>query len=112
MKTLTMKTLIIVLILLVAASAMAADVSIAWDTAQGATGYKLQMSTDTGATWSAGVDVGNVLTYTLLGVPDTGLVLFRVLAYNVQDEAITTWAGAWYNNDWKPPGYAGGLGVQ
>ena len=58
------------------------------------------------------IDVGNVLTYTLLGVPDSGLVLFRGLAYNDTGETINAWSGAWYNGDWKPPNTATGLGVQ
>ena len=101
-----------VIMVLMATTAFAADIPIAWDAAGGATGYKIQMSTDNGVTWSAGVDVANVLTYTLLGVPDSGLVLFRVLAYNSVGEAVNMWAGAWYNGDWKPPAVAGGLGIK
>lgn len=97
---------------LLAGSSFAADVGLSWDVANGATGYKIQMSIDNGLTWTAGVDVGNVTAYTLLGVSDTGLVFFRILSYNGSGEALTSWAGAWYNGDWQPPAAGSGLGVQ
>lgn len=109
-----MKKIIVTLIAFFtfAVCSQAADVPVAWNASQGATGYKIQMSTDNGATWSAGVDVGNVTAYTLLGVPDSGLILFRGLAYNDVGDAVNAWSGAWYNGDWKPPTTATGLGVQ
>jgi hypothetical protein len=103
---------ILIAFLLMTGLANAADVTIAWNASPEATGYKIQMSTDNGATWDSGVDVGSVLTHTLLGVADSGLVLFRAVAYNNVDDAINSWSGAWYNRDWKPPTSASGLGVQ
>ena len=91
----------------------AADIALEWKAVSNADGYRLQMSTDTGTTWTdPGVDCGNVTTFTLLGVPDTGIVMFRVVAYNAVGEAIKTESGAWYNGDWMPLQPAGGLGVQ
>ena len=90
----------------------ATDVTLKWDAATGATGYKLYQSTDNGATWDAGVDVGNVTSYVYPNVPESGLVLFRVSAYNATDEAVRYEAGAWYNFLWKPPQATSGLGVQ
>ena len=36
----------------------AADIKTAWDASAGATGYKVQISTDMGATWSEPRDAG------------------------------------------------------
>jgi hypothetical protein len=100
------------LLLFLAVPLFAADVELYWDAAAGATGYKLYSSIDLGATWSAPVDVGNVQTYTWLGVSDAVLTLFRVGAYNAQGEMIRTEAGAWYNGLWVLPALAKGLGVK
>ena len=89
------------LIVLFASSVYAADVNLTWDVSSGATGYKIYQTVDNGLTWDAGVDVGNVTVYTKTAVPDSGLVLFRVSAYNAQGEAVRSWSGAWYNGDWK-----------
>jgi len=97
------------LMLIFAVNCLAADVLLKWDAAQYATGYKLYISADNGVTWDAGIDVGNVTQYTYLGVPDTGLQLFRVSAYNQYGETITAWAGSWFNGDWIPPTEALGL---
>lgn len=105
-------SLIVFVAVLWAGFAYAADLTLRWDASADATGYKIYQSTDSGATWDAGTDVGNVTEYTITGVPDSGLVLFRVAAYNSQGEAVRLEAGAWYNGDWKPPKAAGGLGIQ
>ena len=91
--------------------AMAADVELIWESAALATGYKVYQSTDAGSTWDAGTDVGNVTTYELVGVPDSGLVLFRISAYNSYGETITSWQGGWYCGDWMPPQASIGLRV-
>lgn len=96
-----MKKLIILLIVLFATSVWAADVTMSWDASEGATGYKIYQTVDNGLTWDAGTDVGNVTQYTVINVPDSGLVLFKVSAYNTQNESIRSWSGAWYNGDWK-----------
>ena len=100
-----------VALILMATSAWAADVPLAWDAVQGASGYKIQMSTNSGASWSTAKDAGANATYTWTGAPDTGLCLFRVSAYNAQGEAIRTNAGAWFNGSWTVPRQPGGLGV-
>ena len=81
--------LIVFCLLLISGPAFAADVSLVWDVSAGAAGYKLYQSIDSGATWDAGQDVGNVQSYTINGVPDSGLILFRVSAYNAIGETIS-----------------------
>lgn len=105
--------LLAVIMLLPGAVAFAADVPLKWDVATGATGYKIQMSTDNGATWptSRVVTGGTTTSYTWTGAPETGLVMFRVTATNAQGEAIRTDAGCWFNKGWQLPQMAGGLGV-
>lgn len=91
---------------------LAADIKTAWDASDGAAGYKIQMSTDIGATWSEPRDAGNNTTFTWMGAPDTGLLLFRAAAYNQSQEVIRYEAGAWYNGSWKPPASPTGLGLK
>lgn len=92
--------------------AIGADVPLQWDVSVGATGYMIFTSVDGGVTWDSGVDVGNVTTHVIGSVPDNGLILFRVGAYNSQGEAVQYKAGAWYNGSWKPPINPTGLGIQ
>jgi len=91
--------------------AFAADITLKWEVSTDATGYKIYKSLDLGVTWDAGLDVGNVTTHIYTGVEETGLVLFRVSAYNASGETISTWSGCWYNKIWQPPLSAQGLGV-
>ena len=102
---------ILLTILLIASTVHAADVTLRWDASEGAEGYKIYQSTDTGALWSEVADAGNVTQYTVIA-PDTGLVLFRISAYNSQGEAIRYNAGAWYNHEWKLPNEPSGAGVK
>lgn len=104
--------ILIIVFMLVATSALAADVHLRWDATQGATGYKIYMSTDGRQTWDAGVDVGNVTEKIFTGVPETGSVDFKIGAYNPGSEMVADWRGAWYDHTKIPPGYAGGLGIQ
>lgn len=90
----------------------AADVTLRWNAADGATGYILEMSTDNGTTWTNQTDVGNVTTYVWAGVPDTGMIFFRAVSYNASAQSTRYEAGAWYNGDWKPPGEPGGVGIE
>ena len=90
----------------------AIDNTLRWLPAQGAEGYKIYQSTDNGTTWSPPVDVGNVTETTLTNVPESGLVLYKVSAYNALQETITEWQGAWFNALWMPPGATVGLGVK
>lgn len=104
---------ILFLLLLIPTLSLAADVPLKWMAANNATGYKIQISTDNGVTWDEGLDVGDVTQHTYVGVPETGLVLFRAVSYNESgQETERPEAGAWYNHLWVPPGTAGGLGVE
>ena len=103
--------LILAMVLLLPVLCFSADLNLKWEASQGATGYKLYMSTDMGTTWQAPQDVGNVLTYTYVGVPDNVLVLFRVSAYNAVGEIITTDRGAWYDGRKTLPKVTYNLGV-
>jgi len=102
---------LLTLLILTATAAWGADITLRWDASDGAEGYRIYQSTDTGAMWDAGADVGNVTQYTIT-VPDSGLVLIRIGAYNAQGEVIRYNAGAWYNGDWKLPNVASGAGVE
>ena len=90
----------------------AQDINLKWDASTGATGYNIYMSTDDGISWCTPQDAGDAVTYTYLGVPATGLILFRVSAYNTQGEYIRYWSGAWYCEDWKPLQSPAGAGVK
>ncbi len=92
--------------------ARAGDVGLKWDAAIGVTGYKVYMSTDVGVTWLAPKDVGNVITYTYVGIVEDRLIMFKISAYNATGESITHWAGAWYDGRKKPPQFAVNLGIQ
>jgi hypothetical protein len=111
-----MKKLLVIASILTAlvwvAPALAADVTLEWDAAKGATGYELSYSTDNGANWSTPIDVGNVTTYIMTGVPETGLVIVKVGAYNdAGQRTYREWAGAWYNHLWKPAEEPGRIGI-
>jgi hypothetical protein len=111
-----MKKLIVITGILMAffwaAPALAADVTLQWDAANGATGYEISYSTDNGANWSTPIDVGNVTTCTMTDIPETGLVIIKVGAYNdAGQRTYREWAGAWYNHLWKPAEEPGGIGI-
>ena len=81
-----MKTLIaIFLSLLFAATAIASDVTLAWDanTESDLAGYKLYYGNASGA-YQNNVDVGNVTTYTVKDLTD-GTWYFVVTAYDTAD---------------------------
>jgi len=107
------KYFIVVLALLTATISHAADVSLAWDPVDGATGYYVEMTTDP-TTWTdcerrdAGADASFIWT----GAPETGLLLFRAVAYNEAGTAVQTKSGAWFNATWTLPDRAVGLGVK
>jgi opacity protein-like surface antigen len=94
--------------------ALAADVKLSWDPVDGATGYKIFQSLDVGQTWTQVADVtnGSTVETTLTGEPDSGLILYRASAYNENEEALRTEAGAWYNGDWMPLQNPGGTGIE
>ena len=109
-----MKKLILAVlsIFLFSTVAPGADVVHKWDTTINADGYRLYQSVDNGVTWvQVGLDTTET-TMVALGVPDSGLVLFRVSAFNAVDETIREWSGSWYNGDWKPINSPGGAGIE
>jgi len=93
-----MKKFIFALSLLLVSSAWGADVKLDWDESPGASGYKIQMSTDLGVTWLAPVDAQMVKPFTYTGVPEDKLVMFRISAYNSGKESLNDWGGAWYDH--------------
>lgn len=107
-----MKKLFVLIALLIAVPCFAADITVKWDGAQGATGYKLYQSTDGGTTWTLVADVGNVLQRAVTGVAEDRMVFYRVGAYNATGETIRYEAGAWYDFRKKPPGNPSGAGIQ
>ena len=93
--------------------AWADDVHLKWDSAEGVEGYKIQMLVvENNTDWGPTTDVGNVTETIVTDVPATGLVLFRVSAYNKNGETINTTAGAWYNATWIAPDKPIALGVE
>lgn len=80
-----------------------------WKSVAGATSYALEYSSDNGATWVGKKNTGALtpdangdVAYLYSGVPETGLMLFRVSALNASGSATRTEYGAWYNHLWKP----------
>lgn len=96
-------------------AAWAADCVFSWRAVQGATGYELEYSADGGTTWTGRKSTGPLtpdaqgeVSWTYTGVPETGLLLFRVSAVNASGKAVRTESGAWYNHLWKPLGSPSG----
>ena len=106
------KLLLILVLVLFPVFCFAADVTLEWDIAEGATSYKIQMSTDLGLTWAEERDAGSETTFVWTGAPDTGLLLFRAVASNAVGETARTWSGAFYNGDWRLPDSPGGTGIE
>jgi len=95
--------LIVCILFFCSTSVFAADLAFQWNASAGATGYKVQISTDNGVTWGEQRDAGANTTYTWIGAPDTGFLIFRFIAYRPTQEAIRSDAGIWYNGSWKLP---------
>jgi len=106
---------LVVLFLSLPTFALAEEVKIQWRVANGATGYKVAMSTNAGESWEER-DAGTVLSncdglgvetdcanFTWVDAPSTGLVIFRVGAYNQTGEAWQMKNGAWFNGSWTLP---------
>ena len=109
-----MKHIILALtvLFLLVAGCEAADVHLRWDAVDGATGYHAFMSVDTGLTWSqVGGDITSGTEVVVSDVPDNGLILFKVSAYNSNSESIREWSGAWYWGDLKPIQSPSGHGI-
>ena len=79
--------------------AVAADITLTWDTDPNATGYRVYQSTDLGANWTLAADAPS-LPITVSGLPDSGLVLLSTENYNAQGVAERVDVGFYYNGDW------------
>lgn len=112
----------VLLVLLVgAAPAHAATITVEWNPAAGATSYDIEQSLNDGVTWTS-AKVGIVASIACLGTPllctttlippATGLVLFRIVAISNVGRTIRVEAGFWYNELWVLPGTAKGAGIQ
>jgi len=105
--------LIVLLFVALPKACHAADVTLTWDTVTGADGYRIYRSADQGATWIEVYDLAApAVTVTLIGESDTGLLLYRVGAYNAQGETIRLWSGAFHCGDWKPIESPSGTGIE
>ena len=93
-----------------AGASFAIDLKISWDKNPDATGYKVYESVDQGATWQQVLDTNS--TNTTLTMPEHGLVLIRISAYNRSGEAIRTGSGIWFNGNWLPPKRPKDVGVE
>lgn len=95
--------------ILFCAIAYGADITLNWDGSPEAISYKIQMSTDDGATWSqerstpADPNIVEDISFVWTSAPNTGLLLFRIISSNSIGDAPNTMSGAWYCGDWKLP---------
>jgi hypothetical protein len=94
------------------AVAGAADTNLSWEPSPGATGYKLAMSADLGATWSAPLDCKMANPCLFTGVPEDKLILFKVSAYNTSMTVWKEWAFAAVDYRKKPLQETSGPGVK
>lgn len=106
------KIILTITILLFATPTLAADVKLKWDPVINATGYKIYSSQDMGKTWDTGIDTNGATEYIMMGVSDTGKVLFRVSAYNEHGEAVRYTAGVWFCGSCAPPLAPSGVGIE
>jgi len=104
--------MVIGLFLFLLSPALAADVRLDWDAVINATGYKLAVSYDMGATWSTPIDAGATKPFTFTGVPEDRLVLFKVAAYNTAETVWCNYRFAAIDFRKKPLTQPSGLGVQ
>ncbi len=97
----------------------AKDVGIAWNQSTKATGYKIELSVDEGASWVKVPDFTATLytegtrlkAKTTITIPDNVLVLARVGAFNAQGVSWRLQDGAWFNTAWEPISPPTGLGA-
>jgi hypothetical protein len=101
---------VLVLLLALAAPAHAWTATYTWAPSSGATGYKVEKSSDGGATWTVVASpTSATLNYT---GTETGLTLFRVSACNGAGCTVRAADGLWHNEAWQPPAVPANLGVQ
>jgi len=102
------------LVFALALNAYAADVTLKWDSAAGADGYKLEQAASPYGPWQEATDADGIdsdTVATILNVPDTGVTYFRVGAYNAQGQTINYKGLAAYCADCGPPDAATGAGI-
>lgn len=109
-----MKAIILGVLIIVVSicTAWAADVKIDWDGVENATGYKMAMSVDNGATWAAAVDMKLVKPFIITNVPEDRLVLFKIAAYNAISTTWKEYAFAGYDHRKKPLPETSGPGIK
>lgn len=89
-----------------------ADTTIDWDATAGATGYKVALSYDLGVTWTTPIDMKMVKPFTITGVPEDKLVLFKIAAYNANSEAWGNYRYAAVDYRKRPIAEPSGPGVK
>ncbi len=72
----------------------AKDITLTWDAVPQATGYTIYGSQDM-ETWEAR-DAGSDVVFIWQGVIETGIVYFRVGAYDGKSNSINYQSGVWY----------------
>lgn len=107
-----MRKIVLLLILMVATVAHAADITLTWEKIAGAVGYRIYISDDFGATWSILTDAGDTNTITIKSIADDKFLLFRIGAYAKYGETVRYFSGAWYNGAWKPLDIVKNLGIR
>lgn len=113
-----MRRVLLVLGLLgLAVPAWAGPQVLAWDQITTATGYGVEQSLDTGATWTgvtptAGPTCAAGRCTVTVTAPATGLVLYRVWAQNSVGRTTRFTAGPWVCESCAPPPPAANVGVQ
>jgi hypothetical protein len=101
------------MVLFVGGMAEAASKIITWDAQTDANGFQIYQSVDTGVTWTFVKTIADpTATSTTVTAPDSGLVLYRVSAYDSNAESIKYESGAWYNGDWLPLQAPTNIGIQ
>ena len=88
----------------------AGEIKINWNSEGQADGYKVYQSTSNGDIWQEILDTNS--TNATLTMPEHGLVLLRISAYNQNGETIRTSSGIWYNADWMPPDKPKDVGIK
>jgi hypothetical protein len=96
--------LAVLFILFITTLSFGADVTVKWDVASNADGYKVYMSEDLGVSWT-GQDAGTATQYTWTGAPDDKLILFNVSSYNAVGESIWWGNGVFFDGTKVPPGF-------
>lgn len=81
------------------------EVTIYWNCAVDADGYRLYKSTDGGVTWTQLVDIdnGTICQYGYTARYEDGLTLLKVSAYNRNMESFVINRGCWINLQWSQP---------